>query len=96
MPQIVSGCTPEAERDAVALFERITPEVVMVSPMEAEFAKLFSNAYRYIEFAATNEFYLVAKSAGVDYQRVLTRDEAQLSARSRACRGRALPPAPAW
>lgn len=71
MPQIVSGVTPDAEREAAALFERITPEVVAVSPIEAEFAKLFSNAYRYIEFAATNEFYLVAKSAGVDYQRVL-------------------------
>jgi len=71
MPQIVSGTTPDAEREAAALFERIAPEVVVVSPMEAEFAKLFSNAYRYIEFAATNEFYLVAKSASVDYQRVL-------------------------
>jgi UDP-N-acetyl-D-mannosaminuronic acid dehydrogenase len=71
MPQIVSGTTPDAEREAAALFERIAPEVVVVSPIEAEFAKLFSNAYRYIEFAATNEFYLVAKSAGVDYQRVL-------------------------
>ena len=71
MPQIVSGTTPQAEREAARLFERISPEVVVVSPIEAEFAKLFSNAYRYIEFAATNEFYLVAKSAGVDYQRVL-------------------------
>jgi UDP-N-acetyl-D-mannosaminuronic acid dehydrogenase len=71
MPQIVSGTTPDAEREAATLFERIAPEVVVVSPIEAEFAKLFSNAYRYIEFAATNEFYLVAKSAGVDYQRVL-------------------------
>jgi UDP-N-acetyl-D-mannosaminuronic acid dehydrogenase len=44
---------------------------VVVSPIEAELIKLFTNAYRYIEFAATNEFYLVAKSAGVDYQRVL-------------------------
>jgi UDP-N-acetyl-D-mannosaminuronic acid dehydrogenase len=71
MPQIVSGTTPEAEREAAQLFARIAPEVVLVSPTEAEFAKLFSNAYRYIEFAASNEFYLVAKSAGVDYQRVL-------------------------
>ncbi len=71
LPQIVSGCTPEAEREAAQLFERIAPEVLMLSPIEAEFAKLFTNAYRYIEFAATNEFYLVAKSAGVDYQRVL-------------------------
>jgi len=71
MPQIVSGTTPEAEQEAAKLFERITPEVVVLSPIEAEFAKLFANAYRYIEFAATNEFYLIAKSAGVDYQRVL-------------------------
>ena len=71
MPQIVSGTTLQAEREAATLFERISPEVVVVSPVEAEFAKLFSNAYRYIEFAATNEFYLVAKSAGVDYHRVL-------------------------
>lgn len=72
MPQIVSGVTAEAEREAATLFERIAPEVVVLSPMEAEFAKLFANAYRYIEFAATNEFYLIAKSAGIDYQRVLT------------------------
>lgn len=71
MPQIVSGATPEAEHEAALLFKRIAPEVVTVSPLEGEFAKLFSNAYRYIEFAATNEFYLIAKSAGVDYQRVL-------------------------
>ena len=72
LPQIVSGVTPEAERAAAELFERISPETVAVSPIEAEFAKLFSNAYRYIEFAAANEFYLVTKSAGVDYQRVLS------------------------
>jgi UDP-N-acetyl-D-mannosaminuronic acid dehydrogenase len=72
LPQIVSGVTPEAARAAAELFERISPAVVTLSPIEAEFAKLFTNAYRYIEFAATNEFYLVAKSAGVDYQRVLS------------------------
>ncbi len=71
MPQIVSGTTPEAEQEAAALFRMIAPELVVVNPIEAEFAKLFNNAYRYIEFAATNQFYMIAKSAGVDYQRVL-------------------------
>lgn len=71
MPQIVSGTTPEAEQEAAALFRMIAPELVTVKPIEAEFAKLFNNAYRYIEFAATNQFYMIAKSAGVDYQRVL-------------------------
>jgi UDP-N-acetyl-D-mannosaminuronic acid dehydrogenase len=71
MPQIVSGTTPEAEQEAAELFRRIAPELVIVKPLEAEFAKLFSNAYRYIEFAATNQFYMIAKQAGADYQAVM-------------------------
>ncbi len=71
MPQIVSGTTPEAEAEAAALFRLIAPEIVTVKPVEAEFAKLFSNAYRYIEFAATNQFYMIAKSAGADYQAIM-------------------------
>jgi UDP-N-acetyl-D-mannosaminuronic acid dehydrogenase len=71
MPQIISGTTPEAEREAADLFRRIVPEMVVVKPLEAEFAKLFNNAYRYIEFAATNQFYMIAKSAGADYQAIM-------------------------
>jgi UDP-N-acetyl-D-mannosaminuronic acid dehydrogenase len=70
MPQIVSGTTPTAEAEAAKLFSAIAPELVVVTPREAEFAKLFNNAYRYIEFAAANQFYQIAKSAGVDYRRV--------------------------
>ncbi len=71
MPQIVSGTTPEAADEAAALFQTIAPEIVLLEPIEAEFAKLFGNAYRYIEFAVTNQFYLIAQSAGLDYQRIL-------------------------
>ena len=71
MPQIVSGTTPEAEQEAAALFRSIAPELVIVKPMEAEFAKLFNNAYRYIQFAVTNQFYLIAQSAGLDYNTIL-------------------------
>lgn len=71
MPQIVSGTTPEAEREAADLFRRISPELVTVAPIEAELAKLFNNAYRYIEFAATNQFYMIAKSAGADYRAIM-------------------------
>jgi UDP-N-acetyl-D-mannosaminuronic acid dehydrogenase len=70
-PQIISGTTPAAEEEAGKLFAAIAPELVVVKPREAEFAKLFNNAYRYIEFAAANQFYLIAKSAGLDYQRIL-------------------------
>jgi UDP-N-acetyl-D-mannosaminuronic acid dehydrogenase len=67
MPQLISGMSKEAEEEASALFSKIAPELVVIEPLEAEFAKLFSNAYRYIEFAATNQFYMIAKSAGADY-----------------------------
>ena len=70
-PQIVSGTTPEAEDAAADLFLTIAPEVVRLTPMEAEFAKLFTNAYRYIQFAVANQFYMMANAAGVDFYRLL-------------------------
>jgi UDP-N-acetyl-D-mannosaminuronic acid dehydrogenase len=69
-PQIISGTSPEAEAEAAALFRPIVSELVTATPREAEFAKLFNNAYRYIEFAIANQFYVIAKSAGLDYRSV--------------------------
>ena len=37
---------------------------------EAELAKLFTNAWRYIQFAAANQFYMLANNAGVDFNRI--------------------------
>jgi UDP-N-acetyl-D-mannosaminuronic acid dehydrogenase len=71
LPQIVSGMTPAAEDSAAELFLKIAPEVVRMKPMEAEFAKLFSNAYRYLQFATTNQFYMMASLAGLDYSAIL-------------------------
>ena len=71
IPQIVGGTSKEATREASELFSDVAPEIVELSPHEAEFAKLFSNAYRYIQFAAANQFYTIAASIGVDYNRVL-------------------------
>ena len=71
LPQIVSGTTPEAANRAAKLFGLIAPKIVRLQPIEAEFAKLFNNAYRYIQFATTNQFFMIVNSAGVDYSRVL-------------------------
>ena len=71
LPQIVSGTTPEAEESAAKLFARFAPRIVRMVVMEAEFAKLFANAYRYIQFAAANQFYMMVESAGLDYSRML-------------------------
>ena len=71
MPQIVSGTSTIAEQRAEALFARVTGSVVCMKPIEAEFAKLFCNAYRYIQFAASNQFFMMAQLAGCDYHRIV-------------------------
>ena len=71
LPQIISGTTTNAAKRAGQLFSRIAPEVVPLLPMEAEFGKLFTNAYRYIEFAVANQFYMITNAAGVDYHHIL-------------------------
>src|SRR5438105_4518085 len=71
LPQIVSGMTPEAEATGARIFGRIAPKVVPMLVGEAEYAKLISNAYRYIQFAAANQFYMMVRSAGLDYNRML-------------------------
>jgi UDP-N-acetyl-D-mannosaminuronic acid dehydrogenase len=72
LPQIVSGITKKAQQEAAALFSLITDKIVYLEPMEAEFAKLFANCYRYIQFAATNQFYEMATTAGLDYGKILS------------------------
>ncbi|HAH31266.1 MAG TPA: nucleotide sugar dehydrogenase [Elusimicrobia bacterium] len=71
LPQIISGTTPEAVRISGSLFRQIAPEVVEATPREAEFAKLICNTYRYIQFAATNQLYMMVESAGLNYNELL-------------------------
>ncbi len=71
LSQIVSGTSREAEDSAAKLFESIAPKIVRMTPKEAEYSKLISNAYRYIQFAASNQFYMIIESQGLDYHKVL-------------------------
>jgi UDP-N-acetyl-D-mannosaminuronic acid dehydrogenase len=71
LPQIVSGTSEQAVREATELFHLITKETVPLSPKEAEFAKIFCNVYRYVEFAIANQFYMITDSAGLEYSRIL-------------------------
>jgi UDP-N-acetyl-D-mannosaminuronic acid dehydrogenase len=71
MPQIISGTTQDAQDKAAQLFSLIAPELVCVKPLEAEFAKLFTNAYRYVQFAVSNQFYMMAERADVNYFAVI-------------------------
>jgi UDP-N-acetyl-D-mannosaminuronic acid dehydrogenase len=69
-PQIISGVTPAAVERAAALFRRLGAPLIEVRPMEAELAKLFSNAYRYINFAISNQLFMIAEKFGADFSRV--------------------------
>jgi UDP-N-acetyl-D-mannosaminuronic acid dehydrogenase len=71
MAQIVSGTTREAQEMAAEIFGKIASKLVRMQPMEAEFAKLICNTYRYIQFAATNQFYMMVEEAGCDYAAVV-------------------------
>ena len=67
LPQIVSGCTREALARAAELFSLVAPQIIELEVEEAELAKLFTNAWRYIQFAAANQFYMIAQTIGVDF-----------------------------
>ena len=67
LPQIVSGCSDEAVEHASALFALVAPRTIRLEVEEAELAKLFTNAWRYIQFAAANQFYMIAQTIGVDF-----------------------------
>ncbi len=70
LPQIVAGRTDRSQERATKLFRNLTEEVVYLSPEEAELAKLFTNAWRYIKFAAANQLFMMANDFGIDYERV--------------------------
>ncbi|MGV1078900.1 MAG: nucleotide sugar dehydrogenase [Candidatus Nanopelagicales bacterium] len=70
LPQIVGASAPRAAQRAAALFKSIAPSIVETTPEEAELAKLFTNVWRYMKFAAANEFFMMANDAGVDFARV--------------------------
>ena len=57
-------------RRASALFSLLTGSIVELSPEEAELAKLFTNVWRYIKFAAANQFYMMANERGLDFERI--------------------------
>ncbi len=70
LPQIVSGRTDAAAGRAEELFRVLTDKIVRTTPEEAELAKLFTNAWRYIKFATANQFYIIANDFGLDFETI--------------------------
>ena len=70
LPQIVASRTARGLERASGLFSMLTAELVPMAVEEAELAKLFTNAWRYIRFATANQFYMIASDLGLDYERI--------------------------
>ena len=71
LPQIISAFDEQALAEVERLFRHFVPDVVTMPPMEAELCKLMTNSWRYLQFAAVNQFYMIATSRGLDFDRIL-------------------------
>jgi UDP-N-acetyl-D-mannosaminuronic acid dehydrogenase len=70
LPQIIGARDELAAKWASQLFSKLTDSVIVTTPEEAELAKLFTNAWRYIKFAAVNQFFMMANDYGIDFEKV--------------------------
>jgi UDP-N-acetyl-D-mannosaminuronic acid dehydrogenase len=70
LPQIISARTPDGMAAARRLFSRLAPRLIELQPEEAELAKLFTNTWRYIRFAAANQLFMMANDFGLDFERI--------------------------
>jgi UDP-N-acetyl-D-mannosaminuronic acid dehydrogenase len=61
IPQIVGGIEKKSSIKAKELFENITKECLITDAKSAELAKIFTNMYRYVNFAIANEFMILAE-----------------------------------
>ena len=70
LPQIIAAFDDETLDAVRTLFERFAPECIELTPMEAEFSKLMTNAWRYVQFATVNQLYAIATRNGLDFDRM--------------------------
>lgn len=70
LPQIVAAFDQRALQRAREVFQTIAPIIIELEPLEAELAKLFTNSWRYLNFAVSNQFYMLAAMHGVDFYRI--------------------------
>jgi UDP-N-acetyl-D-mannosaminuronic acid dehydrogenase len=70
LPQIIGARDEFSAKWASQLFNKLTDSVIVTTPEEAELAKLFTNAWRYIKFAAVNQFFMMANDYGIDFEKV--------------------------
>lgn len=71
IPQIVGGVEKNSTTKAAAFFTDLGIEVNRSDAVSAELAKLFTNMYRYINFAIANEFMILAGNYHRDIYKIV-------------------------
>lgn len=71
LPQIVGGVDKNSSQKAAEFFQGIGIDVNVADSTSAELAKLFTNMYRYINFAIANEFMILAGNYHRDIYKVV-------------------------
>ena len=68
--QIVSGKNTKSILESGKIFKKICKKIIYTKIVEAELIKLFSNAYRFINFSISNQFYMMCKNQGLDFFKI--------------------------
>lgn len=70
LPQIIGATSEIGQQRASEVFAKLGVKTIVTTPEEAELAKLFTNVWRYIKFAAANQFWLMSNEAGLDFSKI--------------------------
>ena len=70
LSQIVSGKNNISKFESGNLFKKISKKIIYTEIIEAELIKLFSNAYRYVNFSIANQFYMICKNHNLDFFKI--------------------------
>jgi len=73
LPEIVGAEDDASAEIAAELFRKINPtkKILVTTPTGAELAKLFTNVFRYVNFALANEFAIWAEKYGEDAHEIV-------------------------
>ena len=70
LPQFISGNNKKEIEKIANLFSSISKKIIIANVIETELVKLFSNAYRYINFSIANQFYTMCANLNLDYEKI--------------------------
>ena len=70
LPQLVSGKSKKAIAESGRLFRKVCKKIIYTEVIEAELIKLFSNAYRYIHFSISNQFYMICQNQDINFFKI--------------------------